>query len=303
MPVTGYKAGIWSIFIIAIVFIIMSVFFVTRSEDKPKLVVEEVSAVGKAADSEITLKRAANIDEDVQVGATIMARKQNPPMRPPELISYLLITFGALMLFLPLAAFAMGPNVTLLRIRALTTRLDRVYYLLGYVCGLELLMLGFFITYQVVARKLDWVQAPGTDVMSGYVLAMAATWAFSYSLRSGAHVRIDVLLPYMSSRVRAAADWMALASVLFLGWVTMWKMWENVVNNYERGVVTNDYPLTPLFIPKIVVSLGFTLLCLTAIQMMYSMVSEALLVAWSRARGIEDVEDISVTEEQAAAVA
>ena len=68
----------------------------------------------------------------------------------------------------------------------------------------------------------------------------------------GAHVRIDVLLPYMGQKTRATADWLAMAAVLFLGWVTMWKMWENVINNYERGVVTNDYPLTPLFIPKIV---------------------------------------------------
>ena len=213
----------------------------------------------------------------------------------------IVIVFGGLVILA--SGLVFGPRTALLGTRRITGVMDTIYYWLGYVCGVELLLLGFFITWQVVARKLDWPQAPGTDVMSGYVLAMAATWAFSYSLRSGAHVRIDVLLPYMGTRTRAVADWLAIAAVLFLGWVTMWKMWENVVNNYERGVVTNDYPLTPLFIPKIVVSLGFTLLCLTALQMMYSMVAEAALVRWNRAQGGEDIETVLVAEGEAAGAA
>lgn len=223
------------------------------------------------------------------------------PDNPEMLI--MSVALGVLPIMVLVLGAVAGPRTTLLGTRKVTGVMDTIYYWLGYVCGVELLLLGFFITYQVVARKLDWVQAPGTDVMSGYVLAMAATWAFSYSLRSGAHVRIDVLLPYMGAKTRATADWLAIAAVLFLGWVTMWKMWENVVNNYERGVVTNDYPLTPLFIPKIVVSLGFTLLCLTALQMMYSMVAEAALVRWNRAQGGEEIEAIAVTGGEAAGAA
>lgn len=221
---------------------------------------------------------------------------------PTEII-WMLVTIVALGGILMLSGLIMTPRTALLRTRAVTAALDKMYFFLGYVCGVELLLLGFFITYQVVARKLDWVQAPGTDVMSGYVLAMAATWAFSYSLRSGAHVRIDVLLPYMGRRTRAVADWLAMGAVLFLGWVTMWKMWENVINNYERGVVTNDYPLTPLFIPKIVVSLGFTLLCLTALQMMYTMVAEAVLVRWNQRHGGPAIEQAELTTGEAAGAA
>jgi TRAP-type mannitol/chloroaromatic compound transport system permease small subunit len=221
---------------------------------------------------------------------------------PSEMI-WMLVTLAGFGGIIVLSGLAFGPRNALVGTRALFQQLDKLYFALGYVCGVELLLLGFFITYQVVARKLDWVQAPGTDVMSGYVLAMAATWAFSYSLRSGAHVRIDVLLPYMGTKTRAVADWLAMAAVLFLGWVTMWKMWENVINNYERGVVTNDYPLTPLFIPKIVVSLGFTLLCLTALQLMYAMVAEALLARWNAWRGGEAIETIAITEGEAAGVA
>ena len=178
----------------------------------------------------------------------------------------------------------------LLSFRAVARKADRLYYVLGYVCGLELLLLGFFITYQVVARKLDWPQAPGTQVMSGYVLAMAATWGLAYALRSGAHVRIDVLLPYMGTKVRALADWMALLGLGFFAYVTTWKMWENVISDYQNGVTTNDYPLTPLFIPKTVVAVGFSLLVVTTGQMMLSMIAERALPRLHKAMGGEEIE-------------
>ncbi len=188
-------------------------------------------------------------------------------------------------------------------IRAVTRVTDKIYFLMAWVCGLELLLLGFFITYQVIARKLLWVMAPATDVMSGYVLAMAATWAFSYSLRSGSHVRIDVLLPYMSKNIRAIADWTAVFAVAFFAYITAWKMWGNVVDNYNRGVVTNDYPLTPLFIPKIVVALGFTLLVITAVQMMLSLITEAWLPRLHKKLGGDEIQSLNVMgqEEPAAA--
>ena len=188
-------------------------------------------------------------------------------------------------------------------IRAVTRVTDKIYFLMAWVCGLELLLLGFFITYQVIARKLGWVMAPATDVMSGYVLAMAATWAFSYSLRSGSHVRIDVLLPYMSKNIRAIADWVAVFAVAFFAYITAWKMWGNVVDNYNRGVVTNDYPLTPLFIPKIVVALGFTLLVITAVQMMLSLITEAWLPRLHKKLGGDEIQSLDVMGNEEAAAA
>ena len=188
-------------------------------------------------------------------------------------------------------------------IRAVTRVTDKIYFVMAWVCGLELLLLGFFITYQVIARKLLWVMAPATDVMSGYVLAMAATWAFSYSLRSGSHVRIDVLLPYMSKNIRAIADLMAVFAVAFFAYITAWKMWGNVVDNYTRGVVTNDYPLTPLFIPKIVVALGFTFLVITAVQMMLSMITEAWLPRLHKKLGGDEIQSLDVMGQEEAAAA
>ena len=173
----------------------------------------------------------------------------------------------------------------LLAFRALAQKADRLYLLLGYLCGVELLLLAFFITYQAIARNLDGPVAPGSGAMSGYVLAMAVTWGLAYSLRSGAQVRIDVFLPRMGPRLRAISDFLAFMGVGFLAYVITWKMWENVISDYQRGTLSIDYPLTPLFIPKIVIALGFTLLVITALQMMLSMLAERWLPQVHEAMG------------------
>ena len=169
--------------------------------------------------------------------------------------------------------------------RALTKFLDRTYLGMGYLCGTMFLLLALFITYQVIARKVGWVMAPGMDLMSGYTLAMATTWAFSYALRTGSHVRIDVLLPFMSPRVRWMADQAALASIVFFIGVTSWKTWVMVLKSYEIGAVTNTYPLVPLYIPQTFVAIGFSMLAITAIHMMTNMIAEAVLPVFHKMQG------------------
>lgn len=186
-----------------------------------------------------------------------------------------------------------GPNTPalylLLAIRSVSGKADTLYKYLGYLCGLEILLLGFFITYQVVARNLDWPHAPGTDVMSGYILGMAATWGLAYTLRSDANVRIDVLLPLMGPRVRAAADFVAVMGLAFLAFIVTWKMWGDVINSYQLNQYSNDYPRTPLFFPKALVAAGYSLLLMATLQMLLSTLAETLLPTIHKLMGGADI--------------
>ena len=112
---------------------------------------------------------------------------------------------------------AASPRVTVTLTRAINkidAGLDFLYRILGYICGTMLLLLGLYITYQVIVRKFGVGPVLGNqELIGGYILAFAGTWAFSYSLRTGSHVRIDVLLPLFSRihpYMRSTADWLAL---------------------------------------------------------------------------------------------
>ena len=172
-----------------------------------------------------------------------------------------------------------GPRSSLTRAPALARAVDRVFMWPGYLAGALYILLAFFVTYDVLARK--WGSAVGlpttrvTDEISGYMLALAATWGFAFALRTGGHVRVDVLFPYMSRRVRTGLDVIAQLLMAVFAAIVAWKIWALVADSLESDMRSSTYLLTPLYIPQGILGVGFTLLALAAV---FSAV--AILAGW-----------------------
>jgi len=167
-------------------------------------------------------------------------------------------------------------------IQRVNRMMDRVLLWTGYLAGGLFLFLAFFITYDVLARK--WGSLVGlpttrvTDELSGYVLVLAATWGFAYALRADAHVRIDVLLPYMPRWLRAGVDVLALLLTALLAWIFSWQIWVLMLDSLETGIKSSTYLLTPLWIPQGILWVGFTILALTALIITATSVLEPVLL-------------------------
>jgi TRAP-type mannitol/chloroaromatic compound transport system permease small subunit len=160
--------------------------------------------------------------------------------------------------------------------------LDGVFTASGYLSGLLFLVLAVFVTYDVVARKWGvYLHLPTTrvtDEISGYILALAATWGLAYTLRTDAHVRIDVLLPYLPRRYRIFADFLAVVLMGFFAGLVSWKIWALVLDSFESGIRSSTYLLTPQWIPEGILGIGFSLLTLASAAMAVSMLAEWRLV-------------------------
>lgn len=195
-----------------------------------------------------------------------------------------------------------SPAVSLTRfIHKIDHGLDYVYRVFGYICGTLLLLLGIYITYQVIVRKLGGPVLGNQELIGGYILAFAGTWAFSYSLRTGSHVRIDVLLPLFSRihpYLRSVADWLALGSVGFFGFITAIKTWEEVaesrcIRTNQAGecepALANTYLignfLPELWMFQLIVAIGFSMLAFTSFQWMLSMILRGMLEIWHKSSG------------------
>lgn len=145
---------------------------------------------------------------------------------------------------------------------------DGLFAATGYLAGGLYVVLAFFVTYDALARK--WGSAFGlpttrvTDEISGYMLAVAATWGFAYALRTGAHVRVDVLFPYMPRRVRTTVDFVAQVLMALFATVISWKIWALVADSMQSDMRSSTYLLTPLYIPQGILGVGFSLLALAA---------------------------------------
>ena len=135
------------------------------------------------------------------------------------------------------------------------------------------------MTYDVLARK--WGGLVGlpttrvTDEISGYLLAIAATWGSAFALRTGGHVRIDVMFPYLARGLRRAVDVLAQLLMALFAALISWKIWALVVDSLETDARSSTYLLTPLYVPQGILGVGFTLLALAAV---FSAV--AILAGW-----------------------
>jgi TRAP-type mannitol/chloroaromatic compound transport system permease small subunit len=172
--------------------------------------------------------------------------------------------------------------------------LDQLFIGTGYLAGVIYGVLAFFVTYDVLARK--WGSYLGlpttrvTDEISGYMLALAATWGFAYALRTDAHVRVDVMFPYMGRRLKAVMDFIALLLMALFASVISWKIWVLVLDSMESGMKSSTYLLTPLYIPQGILGVGFSLLALAAVFM-----ALALVVGWdlrATAPGLEPSDEL-----------
>ena len=139
------------------------------------------------------------------------------------------------------------------------------------------IVLAFFVTYDVLARKwgvhfgLPTTQV--TDEISGYMLALAATWGLAYALRCGSHVRIDVIFPYLGPRLRIVVDFMAFLLMTLFAAIVSWKIWALVADSWQSSLRSSTYLLTPLYVPQLILGVGFTLLALSALCMAVAIVA------------------------------
>ena len=167
------------------------------------------------------------------------------------------------------------------RIRALGRVCDGIFTGTGYLSGGLFMLIAFFVTYDVLARKwgryVDLPTTRVTDEISGYMLVLAATWGLAYTLKAEGHVRIDVLLPHMPQRLRAAMDFIAMVCMGVFAGIFSWKIWGLVLDSLASGIRSSTYLLTPLYIPQGILGVGFSLLTLAAVVSTLAMIAEWML--------------------------
>jgi TRAP-type mannitol/chloroaromatic compound transport system permease small subunit len=140
------------------------------------------------------------------------------------------------------------------RLLSLARQLSRI----GAWCGGALVAASaLMISIDVLMRKLLATTLGGASEISGYVLAVSATWAFALALLDRAHVRIDSLYVLLPARACALLDIVSLlAFMVFAGILTMqgWAMFEQTFELGSRSLTPLE---TPLWIPQFLWLTGF----------------------------------------------
>jgi len=146
--------------------------------------------------------------------------------------------------------------------------LDRVTAAMAYVAGALFIALSFYLTVDVIGRKFFHLSTAVSDEYGGYALAVGGMWALAYTLRTGGHVRIDILLPYLPRTVRGVLDYGALLCMIVFASMIAIYTWRLAIDSYVGDGRAMSFLRTPLCVPQGLMAVGFTALSVEAIAIL-----------------------------------
>lgn len=106
--------------------------------------------------------------------------------------------------------------------RSMRAGVDRLATVMAYAAGWNYVACALFITADIVGRSAFGVSSAATVEISGYMLACGISWSLAHTLAERAHIRVDVLINRMPTRLQAALHLLALILLgtfaTFLAW-------------------------------------------------------------------------------------
>ena len=106
----------------------------------------------------------------------------------------------------------------------------------------------------------------GVDEATGFLVVAIVMAGAGSALRSGDHIRIDILIDAMGSQMRRWFDVLAYASVLLFSLLLTYTAWHSVTFSYAFEVYSAGYLELPLWIPQSAMVVGGALLTLAAVE-------------------------------------
>jgi TRAP-type C4-dicarboxylate transport system permease small subunit len=146
------------------------------------------------------------------------------------------------------------------------------------VCGAMLIGSAIYVSADLIARKLLNLSFVGANEISGYVLAIASAWAFSYALLKRSHIRIDVFYRYLPTRWQAVVDVAAVATLAGFAAIFAWYANRYFFQVWGRGTRSITSLALPLWIPMLAWYAGWLAFLMVSVYL-------TVVSAWAYFRG------------------
>ena len=133
--------------------------------------------------------------------------------------------------------------------------LDGLYRASGGIAMFAIVVIVVTVVAQVGGRMLG-VLVPGADDIAGYALTASSFFGLAYTLRTGAHIRLTLLLNATGSRARRGLETASLAVGAMLAAYFSYYVGEMVWDAWRFGDKAQGVLAVPLWIPQSLMGLG-----------------------------------------------
>lgn len=118
------------------------------------------------------------------------------------------------------------------------------------------------ISVEVVLRSFFRMTMQFTDEYSGYMVLATCALGVAYCREKNALLTVDFLVKRLSPSVRAKLDFVYGLAALAFSLMLMWYITNFWLTTIERKLTAGTMQHTPLWIPQMLLVIGFGLLCL-----------------------------------------
>ena len=124
---------------------------------------------------------------------------------------------------------------------------------------------------QVIARYVfDYSFVWALELVT-FLFAWLIFLGMSYGVRVGSHIGVDALVKSLGARAGRIVGAVATLCCIVYSLICLWGSWRYVATMHMIGTLAQDLPI-PVWIPQIVLPLGFALLALRFAEVLYRIV-------------------------------
>lgn len=149
---------------------------------------------------------------------------------------------------------------------------ERLNVICGIIAACGILALVGFLAVSVIMRYLFHRPFDFGEQITGYLLVFIVFLGLAYSLKTGAHIRTDVLTRYAPDRLRHHLEIATCIFGLAFAFIFTVAGWQLVIKNYIHGTIDFGSLMTPIWIPMTLVGFGATLLLVQVIVMLVRLI-------------------------------
>ena len=163
------------------------------------------------------------------------------------------------------------------------TILNRLYAAGTVLAALCMVLIAVLTLAQILGRLFGVLVIDAGD-FAGFAMAGSIFFALAHTLRTGGHIRVNLLLTRFSGRVRHVLEAWCLAVALILSGMFAIFSVRMVIDSYAFNDVSTGMVPVPLWIPQLSMALG-------SILFVIALVHEFILVIRGQEPGYVTAED------------
>jgi TRAP-type C4-dicarboxylate transport system permease small subunit len=137
--------------------------------------------------------------------------------------------------------------------------------LTGALAGVFLSLIALLVISQIVGRILG-LQVRSAIDFATFSLAAFIFLGLAYTHRSGAHIRVTLLIRLFPPKLRHAIEMLNVAAALTLFSFFTYYSVQMTIQSYEFGSVSIGIVPFPLFIPQAGMALGLLMMSVAVVQ-------------------------------------